>query len=336
MTEQTNTNTGQAALGQSGAQALAMDPFVASIFEIGANFYHDKHPFNRRMYSGKLSKDQLQGWVANRYYYQTRIPIKDGLILAKSDDKEVRREWIHRIMDHDGDNKSRGGIELWLDLAEAVGLDRKETAALKLLHPDAKKAIDSYTEFVAAHPLYDCVAASLTELFAPKIHQSRLDSWPKAYPWVKPEGFQYFKSRLTQAPPDAKWGLEFVKDHATTVDLQRRAREAVFYKCNLLWDLSTAIEEGFSAERREWKPKLARKAKYRFDEIGKAHMLLLPEKGLKLDADTAALIQKCDGNTTRRDIIAGLQKQYGDRDPREVKIYVMRFLDEFEEKGIIE
>jgi len=331
MTEHVSTATGAAA-----ARPLPLEAFVAAIYDIGKSFYHDKHPLNRRMYTGKLSKAELQGWVANRFYYQTRIPIKDGLILAKSDDKEIRREWIHRIMDHDGDQKSRGGIELWLDLAEAVGLDRKETSELKLLVPEAKKAIDSYVEFVASHPLFDCVAASLTELFAPRIHQSRIDSWPKAYPWVSEQGLSYFKNRLTQAPPDAKWGLEFVKDHAADdADMQRRAREAVFYKCNLLWDLATAIEEGFSRTRREWKPKLGNKAKLRFDEIDKVYMLLLPEKGLKLNEDTAEIVKLCDGTHTRRDIIAALQKRFAGKDPREVKIYAMQFLDEFEEKGIL-
>jgi pyrroloquinoline-quinone synthase len=320
---------------QESAKPMPMEAFVASIYEIGKNFYHDKHPLHRRMYQGKLSKEEIQGWVANRFYYQTRIPIKDGLILAKSDDKEVRREWIHRIMDHDGDQKSRGGIELWLDLAEAVGLDRKETAGFKLLLPDAKQAIDSYVEFVASHPLFDCVAASLTELFAPVIHKARLDSWPKYYPWVNAEGYAYFKSRLTQAPPDAKWGLDFVKDHAATGDLQRRAREAVFFKCNLLWDLATAIEEGFSAHRRDWKPKLAAKAKLRFDEIDRVHILLLPEKGLKLNEDTAEIVKLCEGTRTRREIIAALQKRFVEKDPREVKIYAMQFLDDFQEKGIL-
>jgi pyrroloquinoline-quinone synthase len=190
-------------------------------------------------------------------------------------------------------------------------------------------------EFVASHPLYDCVAASLTELFAPRIHQARIDSWPKFYPWVNAEGYTYFKSRLTQAPPDAKWGLEFVRDHADSMDLQRRAREAVFYKCNLLWDLATAIEEGCSEVRRAWKPQLSNKAKLRFDEIDKVHMLLLPEKGLKLNEDTAEIVKLCDGAHTRRELIAALQKKFPDKDPREVKIYAMQFLDDFEVKGIL-
>jgi pyrroloquinoline-quinone synthase len=188
---------------------------------------------------------------------------------------------------------------------------------------------------VSTHPLFDCVAASLTELFAPRIHQSRIDSWPKAYPWVSEEGLSYFKNRLTQAPPDAKWGLDFVRDHAHDADLQRRAREAVFYKCNLLWDLATAIEEGFSETRRDWTPKLSNKAKLRFDEIDKVHMLLLPEKGLKLNEDTAEILKQCDGTKTRRAIVEALQKTFADKDPREVKIYAMQFLDDFEEKGIL-
>ena len=308
----------------------------ASIRQIGTDYYHDKHPFHRRMYRGDLSKEEIQGWVANRFYYQTRIPIKDGLILSKADDKEVRREWIHRITDHDGHDKDRGGIELWLDLAEAVGLHRGETAGLKLLTPDAKAAIDSYVDFVTIHPLFDCVAASLTELFAQDIHKGRLDSWPEHYPWVDQQGYAYFKNRLKQAPPDVKWGLEFVLDHATTTDLQRRTREAVLYKCGLLWDLATAIEEGFSPGRRDWKPKLARKAKLRFDEIDQAWMLLLPERGLKLNESAAPVIKLCDGEHTRREIIDTLIPDFPAANPREVKISAMFFIDQFEEQGILE
>lgn len=319
-----------------GATLLPMEEFVAAIYDVGKNFYHDKHPLHRRMYQGKLSKEEIQGWVANRFYYQTQIPIKDGLILSKSNDKEVRREWIHRITDHDGDKDNRGGIEMWLDLAEAVGLDRQETADLKLLLPNAKAAVDSYAEFVMGHPLFECVAVSLTELFASRIHKSRIDSWPEHYPWVDKQGYTYFRDRLTRSPPDAAWGLEFVKEAATTPDLQRRAREAVLYKCNLLWDLATAIEEGFSPERKAWKPKLSKKARLRFDEIEQVDFVLLPEKGLKLTENSAEIVKRCDGEHTRSEIIAGLQEALSQEDPREVKISAMIFIDEFEQKGILE
>ena len=207
---------------------------------------------------------------------------------------------------------------------------------LKLLTPDAKAAVDSYAEFVSTHPLFDCVAVSLTELFAPGIHKGRLDSWPQHYPWVDQEGYAYFKSRLTQAPPDAKWGVDFVAEHATTTELQHRARQAVIYKCGLLWDLATAIEERFSPGRRDWKPRLARKAKLRFDEIDKAWMILLPERGLKLNDSAAPMMKLCDGEHTRREIAEALIPGFPESNPREVRISTMIFIDQFEEQGILE
>lgn len=315
---------------------MSEDEFVASVYRIGEEYYHDKHPLHRRMAEGRLTQREIQGWVANRYYYQTRIPIKDGLILSKADDREVRREWLHRITDHDGNEKDSGGIEKWLDLAEAVGLEREATRRHELLLPEARAAVDSYVDFVAGHPLFDCVAASLTELFATGIHKIRLDTWPEHYPWVDPEGLAYFRNRLTQAPPDARWGLDYVKAHATTAELQERARFAVIYKCGLLWDLATAIEEGFSPGRGDWRPRLARKAKLRWDEIDKTDVLLLPERGLKLNATASPILRLCDGIHLRREIVEAMQQRFPQANPREVKISTMIFLDQFEQQGILE
>ena len=44
--------------------------------------YHIYHPFHVMMYEGKLSKEQLQSWVMNRFYYQISIPLKDAAILS--------------------------------------------------------------------------------------------------------------------------------------------------------------------------------------------------------------------------------------------------------------
>ena len=107
--------------------AWSRQEFEQKLREKGA-YYHIHHPFHKRMNEGHCSVDEIQGWVANRLYYQMAIPVKDAAILANCEDQSVRRTWIQRIIDHDGreGEDGLGGIEAWLRLGEAVGLNRSE------------------------------------------------------------------------------------------------------------------------------------------------------------------------------------------------------------------
>jgi pyrroloquinoline-quinone synthase len=208
--------------------------------------YHIHHPFHVMMAEGKLTKKQLQGWVANRFYYQIAIPIKDAAIMSNCDDREIRREWIQRILDHDGYSiggiSDPGGIEAWIRLGEAVGLSRDDVTSLRYLAPAARFAVDAYVNFARRQPWQEAVASSLTELFAPHIHQQRIDTWPTQYPWVDLAGLHYFKQRLTQARRDVAHGLRFTLDHfSQTRALQERAMEILQFKLDVLWALADAI-----------------------------------------------------------------------------------------------
>ena len=208
--------------------------------------YHIHHPFHVMMAEGKLTPAQLQGWVANRFYYQIAIPVKDAAILSNCPDREIRREWIQRILDHDGCDiggvHDAGGIEAWIRLGEAVGLTREEVTSLRRVAPAARFAVDAYINFARRQPWQEAVASSLTELFAPHIHQQRLDTWPQMYPWVEPEGLQYFRNRLTQARRDVAHGLNFTLEYfSQTRALQERALEILQFKLDLLWALADAI-----------------------------------------------------------------------------------------------
>lgn len=208
--------------------------------------YHIHHPFHVMMAEGKLSKRQLQGWVANRFYYQISIPVKDAAILSNCDDREIRREWIQRILDHDGYHiggiDDPGGIEAWIRLGEAVGLSRADVTSLRYLAPSARFAVDAYVNFARRQPWQEAVASSLTELFAPHIHQQRLDTWPTQYPWVDPTGLHYFRQRLTQARRDVAHGLRFTLEYfSQTRALQERALEILQFKLDVLWALADAI-----------------------------------------------------------------------------------------------
>jgi pyrroloquinoline-quinone synthase len=208
--------------------------------------YHIHHPFHVMMAEGKLTKKQLQGWVANRFYYQISIPVKDAAILSNCDDREIRREWIQRILDHDGYHiggmDDPGGIEAWIRLGEAVGLSRDNVTSLRFLAPAARFAVDAYVNFARRQPWQEAVASSLTELFAPHIHQQRIDTWPTQYPWVDLAGLHYFRQRLTQARRDVAHGLRFTLDYfSQTRALQERALEILQFKLDVLWALADAI-----------------------------------------------------------------------------------------------
>jgi pyrroloquinoline-quinone synthase len=210
--------------------------------------YHHLHPLNQRMHRGELSREELQLWVANRFYYQINIPVKDALILANCPERAVRQQWIQRIIDHDGRPGEEGGIEAWLRLAEAIGVARTELVTQRRLLPGVRFAVDAYVEFCRSRPWLEAVAASLTELFAPVIVKERLAAMLSHYRWVDPAGLEYFRNRLHQAPRDAEYALALVTERLRSPDEQARAVAALEFKCDVLWGLADAVEQGTSAE----------------------------------------------------------------------------------------
>lgn len=207
--------------------------------------YYVEHPFHKLMYEGKLTRRQFQGWVANRLAYQRVVPRKDGAILSNCPDPEVRREWIQRIVDHDGTAPGEGGIELWIRLGVALGVPREEMEDERHVLPAVRTICESYVWFCKSKPWVQACASSLTELFAPKIHQQRLESFPRHYPWIPDEGLDYFKSRLVQAPRDVRHGLAIVQKHCTTVETQQEAFEALRFKLEMLWSLIDVIHNAY-------------------------------------------------------------------------------------------
>lgn len=204
--------------------------------------YHIYHPFHVAMNGGGCTKEQIQGWVINRFYYQIMIPKKDGAVLSNMPDKEHRRLWVQRILDHDGVGEDEGGIEAWLALAEAVGLKRDEVLSLKRVAPGVRFAVDAYVNFARTAPWQEAVCSSLTEMFAPTIHQKRLDSWPAHYPWIEADGYQYFRKRLSEARRDVEHGLRVTLAHFVTLEAQHRALDILQFKLNVLWAILDAIQ----------------------------------------------------------------------------------------------
>lgn len=205
------------------------------------NYYHINHPFHVMMNSGKLEKPAIQGWVANRFYYQTSIPVKDAAIMANCRDRDVRRQWIQRIIDHDGTQGDEGGIEAWLQLGEAVGLARDELWSERHVLPGVRFAIDAYVNFARSASWQEAACSSLTELFAPKIHQKRLDNWPEHYPWIEAKGYAYFRKRLREARRDVEHGLGVTLDYFRTRADQERALSILQFKLDVLWTMLDAM-----------------------------------------------------------------------------------------------
>ena len=223
------------------------EEFEARLREKGAA-YHIYHPFNVMLNTGKASPEQIRGWVANRFYYQISIPIKDAAILSNCPDREVRREWIQRIMDHDGHGEDPGGIEAWIRLGEAAGLQRDEITDLRHVIPGNKFAVDAYVNFCRQRPWQEAVCASLTELFAPKIHKERLATWPEHYPWIESTGLQYFRNRVTQARRDVEQGLAVTLAYFNTRELQERALDILQFKLDVLWQMNDAMALHYGVE----------------------------------------------------------------------------------------
>lgn len=207
--------------------------------------YHSQHPFHHRMNEGLLTRRQIQGWVANRYYYQENIPRKDGAILSNCPDAAVRRRWIRRIVDHDGAAEGEGGIEAWLRLAEATGLTRAEVAEHHHLVPTVRFAVDAYVTFTRTRPWVEAVASSLTELFAPDLMAERLSAFERYYTWIDRDGLTYFRNRLEQAPRDSEHALEVVTEHCRTPEQQERAVEALAFKNDVLWSMMDGIDRAY-------------------------------------------------------------------------------------------
>jgi pyrroloquinoline-quinone synthase len=230
-------------------QPWSREEFEAKLRE-KSKYYHRNHEFHILMNEGKLDKEAVQGWVANRFYYQVAIPIKDAAIMSNCWDREVRRHWIQRIIDHDGDENDSGGIEAWLELGEAVGLPREDLLSHKHLLPGVKFAIDAYINFAKQEPWQVSASSSLTELFAPTIHQDRIDNWPELYPWIdKQKGYRYFTKRLTEARRDVERGLEITLNYYKTREEQERMLDVLQFKLDILWTMVDCMWLAYIAKK---------------------------------------------------------------------------------------
>ena len=337
---------------------LSPDELEAALRDIGARRYHNLHPFHRLLHDGALSKDQVRAWALNRYYYQAMIPVKDAAVLARMTDADLRRVWRQRIVDHDGDRPGDGGIERWLKLAEGVGFARDYVLATQGILPATKFAVEAYVHFVAERSLLEAIASSLTEMFAPTIISERVAGMLEHYDFITPETLSYFDKRLTQAPRDADFALDYVRRHALTPDLQRQAMAALTFKCTVLWTQLDALYfayvapglippdawqpgAGLAAEGGQAgmaagdRPRLPRGVRLRYDETREKHVLLAPERAFDLDDNAVAVLKLVDGARTVAEIADELGRTYA-ADPRVIEADVLVMLDGLAQKRVLE
>lgn len=322
------------------------EDFSSRLRNAGQGRYHHRHPFNLLMHAGRLSPDDLRLWVANRYYYQTRIPIKDALILAKAEDSRFRRVWIQRLLDHDGqplasgaepDTDDAGGLELWRRLGRGLGLSTEALESGSELLPAVRAACDDYVELVRSSDLVTAVAASLTEYFAGALMQARIEAWQRHYPFVAEEALLYFRERVTRAPADADFALGYVLEHARSEAQIQRCLEAFEHKCRILWQLLDAV---YIARRLSSKPRLERRVSLcarsqpEPEQAGQAGVLLVPEQALQLNRTALDLLTQCSGGATLLEIVARLAQEYA-LSVEQVQLDIASFVGELERRRVL-
>ena len=221
----------------------------AALRDIGVRRYHRLHPFHHRLHSGQCTKGQVQAWALNRYYYQACIPLKDASLIGRCEDRDIRREWRSRLVDHDGESADDGGIARWLRLTDGLGLPRADVVSTRLLLPATRHAVDAYVRFVREKTLLEAIASSLTELFSPTIIGERVAGMLAGYSFVTRETLAYFDKRPPQANRDSAFALAYVKQHATTPETQRAVLDALLFKCDVLWSMLDALEHAYVAPK---------------------------------------------------------------------------------------
>jgi len=228
---------------------MSPDDLEIALRDIGARRYHRLHPFHALLHGGKCTKGQVQAWALNRYYYQAMIPVKDASLIARCDDPALRRKWRSRLVDHDGESESDGGIARWLKLTDALDLDRNYVVSLAGLLPATRFAVDAYVRFVRERSLLEAIASSLTELFSPQVIGERVEGMLRGYDFVSADSLSYFSKRPPLARRDSEFALDYVKRHARSPEAQQSVLKALEFKCDVLWAMLDALHHAYVAPK---------------------------------------------------------------------------------------
>jgi len=111
--------------------------------------------------------------------------------------------------------------------------------------PGTRFAVDAYVRFVRERSLLEAIASSLTELFAPKIHEERIAGLLEHYDFANERTVAYFKKRLGEAPRDVNFSLDYVRRQARTREQQEQVLAALRFKTDVLWSQLDALYYAF-------------------------------------------------------------------------------------------
>lgn len=306
--------------------------FEARLYNVLERRYHNLHPFSVRLHTGECTKEEVRRWITNRYYYQTRIPLKDTRIInkaaAREEDRTLHNNWRRRVSDHEGSAHSEGGLSLWLRLGEAAGLPREETRALRRVLPGVRRACDAYVEFVETRTLLEGVAASLTEIKAGPHLGARAEAFRRHYPWLEARGLAYFLARTKQAPRDAEEALAYVRARANTRALQNACVAAVARKCEILWALLDGVEWGGK------RPRLSAAARLQQRGAGES-FAVLPERAVLLGGAAPEILALCNG-ARDNEAVAALLRAAHPQAPADLEQQVFAFIENMHAAGVLE
>jgi len=82
-------------------------------------------------------------------------------------------------------------------------------------------------------------------------------------------------------------------------------------------------------------PKLAKKARLRFDRHSGKTMILYPERGLELNDAAAAIAKKCDGTRSISVIASELASEHEGVDASAIEQDVIAFVVDLQKKGLL-
>jgi pyrroloquinoline-quinone synthase len=211
--------------------------------------YWGTHPFHHRLHDGDLTEPELRLWAANRWYYQCMLPQKDAAIISNCPVPRIRREWLARIVYHDGPaDGAEGGRERWLRLCEAIGLTRAEVLDERHVVPGVRFAVDAYVTFARTRPWLEAVASSLTEMFAGHLMRQRVADMLANYPWIRQDALAYFTNRIDAVSGEGQATVDIVVRYSVTREQQDAAIAALSFKCDVLWSMLDAIERAAAKE----------------------------------------------------------------------------------------
>jgi pyrroloquinoline quinone biosynthesis protein D len=83
------------------------------------------------------------------------------------------------------------------------------------------------------------------------------------------------------------------------------------------------------------RPRIAPKARLRYDRKADRYMLLYPEKGLVLNPTAAEIAKLCTGEHSVAAIVAQLAAKYG-KEAASIESEVMKFLSALSDRGLLQ